>query len=68
MILLHENDRGQAVRWTRRRLCRECGQKIYLHCRQQDADSAPVYVLFDDLGSPWPKHICSEYYLGRNGR
>lgn len=68
MILLHEKDRGQGVRWTRRRLCRECGQRIYLHCHQQETDSDPVYVLFEGLGPPWPKHSCGEYYQGRSDR
>ena len=37
--------------------CWYCGQEIFIftcNCGSR--------VLFDDLGSPWPKHFCSVYY------
>ena len=52
-------------RWTRRRTCRHCGKEIFVHCYQRDAYSDPAYVLFDDLGWPWPKHTCVEYFIHR---
>ena len=53
-----------SYRWTSDPTpCRYCGQEIFIHGYRRDAYSDPAYVLFDDLGPPWPKHTCVEYYI-----
>jgi len=42
--------------------CRYCGKSIYLfNC------SCGCWILFDDLGVPWPKHLCAEYLIEEFG-
>ncbi|MBD3342453.1 MAG: hypothetical protein GF353_25360 [Candidatus Lokiarchaeota archaeon] len=42
--------------------CRYCDKSIYLF-----TCNCGCSVLFDDLGVPWPKHLCAEYLIDKFG-
>jgi hypothetical protein len=54
--LVRSSYRGSYGSFTRSINCRDCGRPCFIY-HNSDTD---VWVIFDSLGPPWPKHSCAD--------